>query len=341
MFQGLDSSIDVRLLRVTHLLLQEQNVSRVASLLGLSQPAVSLSLKRARAVFGDPLLVRSGQRFVQTERGKQIYALLNSILDQLTTAVQPDEHFDPATAQLRMRVLAMNCFGGFIIPAVGASLRREAPGISVDFFSPNERSDLAEELAGSSDLVIGNWPAPPGSLRSSALLHCGIACVMHKNHPLSGVPQPELGDYLKYDHVSPTPLSNALYSPIDGRLAQLGLRRRVAISVPEYAQIPELLRETDLIFTTARPYAEYIAETAGHGELCVVAAPREFIEMHLYLLWHERSQNSPASQWLRGLIRGVAKRFDRSLHDMGAEGYRQGFGQLSDKGTPAFRNTDA
>lgn len=64
MFQGLDSSIDVRLLRVTHLLLQEQNVSRVATLLGLSQPAVSLSLKRARAVFGDPLLVRCGQRFV-------------------------------------------------------------------------------------------------------------------------------------------------------------------------------------------------------------------------------------------------------------------------------------
>ena len=126
MYQGLDPNIDVRLLRATYLLLKEKNVSRVAALLGHSQPAVSLSLKRARAVFSDPLLVRSGQRWVTTERGREIQALLEAVLGQLTEATEAGRDFDPATAELRLRVATMNSFGAFLIPAVVASMRRSS-----------------------------------------------------------------------------------------------------------------------------------------------------------------------------------------------------------------------
>ncbi|MEJ1158359.1 helix-turn-helix domain-containing protein [Prosthecomicrobium sp. N25] len=51
--------LDIRLLRTLHLLLTESSVSRVARILGQTQPAVSASLKRLRETFGDPLLVRS------------------------------------------------------------------------------------------------------------------------------------------------------------------------------------------------------------------------------------------------------------------------------------------
>lgn len=322
MYQGLDPNIDVRLLRATYLLLKERNVSRVAALLGHSQPAVSLSLKRARAVFSDPLLVRSGQRWVTTERGREIQVLLEAVLGQLTEATEAGRDFDPATAELRLRVATMNSFGAFLIPAVVASMRREAPGICVDFYAPTERTDLAGELGERTDLVIGSWLAPPGNLRSSTLLHCGIACVMRKDHPLACLPRIDLDEYMKYDHVSPTPIANAAYSPIDAPLARLGLRRRVGVTVPEYAQIPQLLRRTDLVFSTAKPYADYIAETAGFGELTVVPAPREFGEMQLYMQWHERAHASRPNQWLRNLIRQEAKRFDHALNDLAHEAPR-------------------
>lgn len=51
MYANINPSIDVRLLRTTYLLLRERNVSKVAVLLGHSQPAVSACLKKARRYF--------------------------------------------------------------------------------------------------------------------------------------------------------------------------------------------------------------------------------------------------------------------------------------------------
>ena len=79
----------------------------------------------------------------------------------------------------------------------------------------------------------------------------------------------------------------------------------------------------DSVFSTAKPYADYIAETAGFGELTVVPAPREFGEMQLYMQWHERAHASRPNQWLRNLIRQEAKRFDHALNDLAHEAPRR------------------
>lgn len=315
MYANINPSIDIRLLHTTYLLLTERNVSKVAVLLGLSQPSVSASLKKAREIFSDPLLVRSGQKLVLTERGEEIAASLGAMLESLKNTINRTNHFDPGAVQSRMRVAAVNCFGAFLIPPLASSIRQKAPGISVDFFAPSEKVDLIDELgSGRVDLVIGNWPAPQQSLKSTTLLHCDIACVVQKSNPLARRGRLSLETYLDADHVSPTPGSSAFYSPIDGRLSQLGLKRRIAMSVPEYALIPAILAETDLVFTTARPYAEYIVEHAPANQLQLVEAPREFDQMNLYLLWHERAHASGANQWLRSVVRSVARRFDQTLH---------------------------
>ncbi|MFY0632182.1 MAG: LysR family transcriptional regulator [Vannielia sp.] len=319
MDENLINGIDVRLLRTTLLLLREQNVSRVAMMLGHTQPAVSASLKRARTIFDDPLLVRSGQRLVPTVRGEEIAALLGEAMEKMDKLIGGQEQFDPFRAEGRVRILVVNCFGGFLVPAIGARIRREAPDLAVDFSSPHENADLAKELERGVDLLISSWPAPRGSLRSSPLLQCSISCLMNKDHPLARHKSLTMRDYLESDHVSPTPITNALYSPIDSRLTQVGLRRRVMMSVPEYAQVPELLQETDLVFTTGAPYAQYVADTLGGGNLHVCAAPPEFDEMHVHMLWHERMQNGQQHRWLRDLVRGVARRFDSHMQTTGTE----------------------
>jgi DNA-binding transcriptional LysR family regulator len=314
-YSNINPSIDVRLLRTTYLLLTERNVSRVATLLGHSQPAVSSCLKKAREIFADPLLVRSGQKLVLTDRGEDIKASISVMLEGLMHTLNQPDHFDPLTAQGRVRIAAGNCFGAFLIPPIGASIRQKAPGLKVEFFAPSEEIDLIGELgSGRVDIVIGNWPAPQESLKSSTLSHCEIACIVNTSHPFAEMNEMSLAAYLGADHISPTPGTSAAYSPIDGRLAQLGVRRRIAMTVPEYALIPAILSHTDLVFTTAKPYADYIAGNTPGQPLQVIAAPPEFNEMSLYILWHERAHKSPANQWLREVIRSVARRFDQSLH---------------------------
>ncbi|MFT5400693.1 MAG: DNA-binding transcriptional LysR family regulator, partial [Gammaproteobacteria bacterium] len=53
--------IDLNLLHYLDVLLRERNVTRAASQLNLSQPAMSNSLRRLRVLFDDPLLVRTGE----------------------------------------------------------------------------------------------------------------------------------------------------------------------------------------------------------------------------------------------------------------------------------------
>jgi DNA-binding transcriptional LysR family regulator len=115
-----------------------------------------------------------------------------------------------------------------------------------------------------------------------------------------------MDEYLQLDHISPSGGDSTRLSPIDGRLAELNLRRRNVSLVPEYGIIPYVLAQTDLVFTTGRPFAEHLASMMPFS---VIEAPPEFGQLHLYMLWHDRSHRAPAHRWLRDLIRGAADEF--------------------------------
>ncbi|MDO4441974.1 MAG: LysR family transcriptional regulator [Moraxella sp.] len=60
--------LDLNLLKAFVVLLDEQNVSRAAHRLSLTQPAMSGILNRLRTSFNDPLFVRVQHGIVPTER---------------------------------------------------------------------------------------------------------------------------------------------------------------------------------------------------------------------------------------------------------------------------------
>ncbi|MEZ5546781.1 MAG: LysR family transcriptional regulator [Pseudomonadales bacterium] len=55
------SRIDLNLLVYFDVLLREQNVTKAAHQLGITQPAMSNGLRRLRELFGDPLLIRTSE----------------------------------------------------------------------------------------------------------------------------------------------------------------------------------------------------------------------------------------------------------------------------------------
>ncbi len=60
--------VDPRLLEVFVVVHGERSATRAAERLGVSQPAVSASLRELREVFGDPLFVKDRRRLVPTPR---------------------------------------------------------------------------------------------------------------------------------------------------------------------------------------------------------------------------------------------------------------------------------
>lgn len=300
-----DHGLDVRLMRILHVLLTECSVSRAADLLGQSQPGVSQALKRLREILGDPLLVRSGSKLVPTERGSELLGQVSGILMAIDGIFESEaEAFDPAEDTRAIRIYAANCLGTFFMPRIGELLRREAPNMLVSFCAtPVEREMFNELESGDIDLIIGNWPMPRENLRLAPLLDADMVLVMRPDHPMAGRSALTMEEYLGLAHLSPTPHTSAAISPVDGRLAQLDCKRRIAFTVPEFTLVPPVLARTDLVFTSSRPFAEQMASQAPFA---LVEAPPELGSMKFYMLWHERVHQSPCNRWLRSVVRRVA-----------------------------------
>ena len=302
---AVNGSLDVRLMRTLLLLVTECSVSRTAEILGQTQPTVSLALKRLRDLIGDPILVRSGGSLVPTERGLELRETVRRLLSEIDANLSPLPTFDPARSDRRFRIVAGHCLGAVFLPRIFRRVARLAPNVRIDVVPlPGTDELMADLAAGTIDLVLANWPNPPENLRMAPLLSTGTKCLVWAGHPLAETRGAlAMERYLAEAHLSPTSDQRIQFSPIDGRLLELGLRRRITATVPEYAIVPHVLDQSDLIFTTGSPLAE---ELAREGRFALIDAPAEFGSMHFYLLWHEAKHHSPAHAWLRHLLKDIA-----------------------------------
>ena len=83
------SRIDLNLLVYLDVLLRERNVTRAAEELGISQPAMSNSLRRLRDLFDDPVLVRTSDGMTPTDRALELQPLVRTVLTAAEQAVLP------------------------------------------------------------------------------------------------------------------------------------------------------------------------------------------------------------------------------------------------------------
>ena len=65
-------SLDLNLLVAFDAMLKHQNVTKAAEAIKLSQPAMSAALSRLRALFDDPLFVRTGAGMVPTPKAQAL-----------------------------------------------------------------------------------------------------------------------------------------------------------------------------------------------------------------------------------------------------------------------------
>lgn len=299
------SSLDLRQIRLLYLLLTQRSVSRVADLMGISQPAVSLSLARLREVFSDPLLVRAGGTMVPTARGESLVQPISTLLDASERLAPEPEGFDPSMSLRGFSIASPNYLNALLLPQLTADLLSLAPNIRLNVRTALYDDDLVAALAdGRTDLLIANWRQLSGHLKTAPLLEDRPVCIMARNHPYAALDRLSLPEYLTLDHISPTSLADARYSPIDEELARLGAKRRINMVMPDYMLLPLIVARTRHVLTSGARFGAFAARMAS---VKVVDAPPELGPIQFRMLWHERSHCDPAHQWLRGVIRATAK----------------------------------
>src|SRR6185369_14601673 len=120
-------AVNLNLLRALAALLAESSVTRAAARVGVTQSAMSHSLRQLREIFDDPLLVRGPRGMALTPRAQELSGPIRRGLAELSRAVAAGEPFDPARAARTFTLLTADFYSVVVLPPLFEILRREAP----------------------------------------------------------------------------------------------------------------------------------------------------------------------------------------------------------------------
>jgi len=297
------ANIDLNLLVVFDALVAEGHATRAAERIGLTQPAVSHALNRLRALFGDPLFVRSPRGMVPTPAALEAAPAVRSILEQIESVLRGGHTFEPAHSE-RQFVVGLSDYAAFVLlPRLTARLDREAPGVSLVVRNTSRTVGLAMLEDGSVELIAGNFPTPPSHMREELLYEEDFVCAGRGNHPAFAGPM-NLNRYLSLRHLQVSMKGNP-HGYVDAVLAERGLKRTVAVTVGHFLMAPFLADASDLIATEPR---RLFAPLADRLPLRLLKPPIKIPPFRVVQTWHARHDADPGHQWLRRLLREIGRR---------------------------------
>ncbi|QAU32890.1 LysR family transcriptional regulator [Janthinobacterium sp. 17J80-10] len=294
-------TLDLNLLRVFDAVMSEQNLTRAASRLAMTQPAVSNALKRLRDAIGDELLIRTAHGVRPTPRAEELWPIVRNALADLESAVTP-ESFDLAKTKTTFRMAMADAPAALWLPMLVQDIQREAPGISVRMMPLTTRDPRAILLHGDIDLTIGFFPGvasqlatePSSPIRHERLYTGQYVCVMRKGHPLEHQ-ELTLDAYCAADHLLVS-FSGRAYGMVNDALAQLGRKRHILLTVNQFYTGGSVVASSDLLTVLPR---HLVASTGRQDALIVKELPFDMPPVHVDLLWHERDARNQAHRWLR------------------------------------------
>ncbi|MCO5992472.1 LysR substrate-binding domain-containing protein [Actinoallomurus sp. WRP9H-5] len=178
-------------------------------------------------------------------------------------------------------------------------IRREAPAAALRFLAEGPE-DSGVLRGGRIDLEIGVIDGAPPEVRVEPLFEDDPVGVVRAGHPfLDGEPTAER--FAAAEHLTVS-RRGRFEGPIDARLAELGLRRRVVASAPTFSSALFMLTVTDLVGRAGRRSHARAVERFG---LVAFDLPVEVPSSRIAMAWHRRYEADAAHAWLRRLVREV------------------------------------
>ncbi|MFB9903424.1 LysR family transcriptional regulator [Allokutzneria oryzae] len=292
-------TMDLNLLVALDVLLEEGSVTGAARRLHLSVPATSRTLGRIRAALSDPVLVRSGRGLVPTPRALALQGKVRALVEQARAVLVEGAEVEPATMtrsfSLQVNDSMIGVLGGKLVERAAA----EAPNVTLRFLAEGIEDSTALQ-DGAIDLEVGVLGPTGPAVRVEQLYSEHVVGVARAGHPLTkGRVSAER--FAEASHLLVTRRGRTS-GPIDALLAERGLRRRVAVTVPTYAAAAHMLAGTDAVATFPSGFATAVADRLG---LRVFDVPLPLEPLPMSMAWHRRYDADAAHGWLRERVREV------------------------------------
>ncbi len=297
---------DLNLLTALDALLSEGSVVGAARRLQLSPSAMSRTLTRLRASTGDPLLARAGRGMALTPRAEALREPVAAAAEAALAALRPAASLDIKTIDRMFTIRANEGFVEIFAARLAAAARAAAPRARLRF-APKPDKNPRPLRDGVVDIDIGVLGEQGPELKARALFRDCFVGVARVGHPLLSEAAITPAAFAGYGHVVAT-RRGVLTGPVDEALAGLGLRRDIAVLVPNFPAVLTIAATSDLIGLATRSYVEARLAADGGAGLASFALPVATPEITVSEIWHPRMDADAAHRWLRGLVVEVCRR---------------------------------
>lgn len=301
------NKMDLNLLVYLDVLLREKNVTRAANQLNITQPAMSNGLKRLRDLLNDPILVRTSDGMVPTERARELAPVVRGVLLTLEETLQPNKDFEPLNSQRVFRIMASDYAASTLIPALLKKMRVLAPHTSLDIMTPSDVT-FHDVENGKVDMAINRFDQLPQSFHQKTVWRDSFSCLINAQNPV--LKNFNLDSYLKAQHiwVSKTgfgvgvgmdPKDVQKLGWVDEALAKLGKQRSISVFTRNYHVAMHLAVGIDLIATLPSRAAKLYE---NDPTMAIMDPPFAIPSIELKMIWSPLLHQDASHIWFRRLI---------------------------------------
>lgn len=306
----------LRQLQVFVAIAKEGSFSKAAERLHLTQPTVSMQVKKLSEAVGEPLFEQIGRKVYLTEVGRIMLDAAQSILDQLALAEEKvNELRGVAGGTVRLSVVST---AQYFVPEVIYDFLEEYPDVNV-VMEVGNRETLLERIQKNVDdfYILGQ---PPEGLRveSHVLANNPLAVVAHRDHPLA-----QKKGRIKLGALAEAPFlmrerGSGIRKQVEHVFQQQGFEPNIKMVLGGNEAIRLGLRENLGVTVASLPT---LMDEIESGEVVVLNVEGFPLMRHWYLAWPEGKALSLASRLLIERLKkgaaGLDAHIDRLLSDHG------------------------
>lgn len=308
------SHFDLNLLRTLDVLLREQNVTRAAERLFVTQQAASGALQRLRQHFGDELLTRVGRHLEPTPLARSLTVPVRDALLAAQAALDTRPSFEPRDARTTCRIAMSDYSLLVLLPKFLQRLSAQAPHMRchVHPVTKNSFDRLAmgelDFCLTAHDVRLYGAHRPSKLIRSEPMFNDDFVCVVDPSQvdAANGI---SLSTYRRLRHNS-VAFGEGIATIVEKAWAASSVEYDVAVTVPNFSSLIFMLPGTPFIATAQRRLALTLAPRLG---LKVTECPLKLPKLQENLMWHERSDRDPAHRYLRDLLQTAVGDIDAEL----------------------------
>ncbi|MEN0613214.1 transcriptional regulator LeuO [Klebsiella indica] len=293
--------VDLNLLTVFDAVMQEQNITRAAHSLGMSQPAVSNAVSRLKVMFNDELFVRYGRGIQPTARAFQLFGAVRQAL-QLVQNELPGSGFEPLSSERVFNLCVCSPLDNYLTSVIFNKVAEIAPNIHLVFKSALNKNTEHQLRYQEIEFVIGYEEFRRPEFACVPLFKDEMVMVASRKHPRIFGPLAG-SDIYQEEHAvvaldSYASFSQPWYDTVDKQ-------SRIAYQGNAMISVLNVVAKTNMVAIAPRWLA---GEFADKLDLKILPLPLKVNSRTCYLSWHEAAGRDKGHQWMEELLVSICQR---------------------------------